>query len=347
MSSDAPHSGFLRHILRPSWVDLSGHVMGVDDNGIAPPLDMPTAKLWTLVLASRNIPYRMKTRTRDAGGGHTVQVRTWMAPKAAEEIRLHHEENVPDTGSLFLHDLRPVSTLEPTTGTMACMVLFFWFYTRTYPAWALFPRQWVERGSAEAWEILGGQWWRVFTALTLHADGAHVVGNAVIGGVFIWLASRRIGSGLAWFLTILGGGMGNFINAMALAPPHNAIGFSTASFAAAGILAGIAPFGVGGGNHGFRKEDGSPREIGKRLYRFIRSAMVPVAAGLGLLAMLGAGEDTDLGAHLFGFLCGLMLGCVAGLATTRKGLPTARVDLWLYLTAIIIPVLSWCFAWLA
>ncbi len=40
-------------------------------------------------------------------------------------------------------------------------------------------------------------------------------------------------------------------------------------------------------------------------------------AGLGLLAMLGAGEDTDLGAHLFGFVSGLMLGMGTGFAATR------------------------------
>lgn len=347
MTDDQPQSGFLRHILRPSWVDLSAHVMGTNEYGVGPGIDMPTAKLWALVLASRNIPYLIKTRSERNGGGHTVQVRKWMADKAAEEIRLYHEENVPDGKSLFLHDLRPASTMEPTTGAMACLVLFFWFYSRTYPAWALFPRLWVERGSAEAWAILDGQWWRVFTALTLHADGAHVVGNAVIGGVFIWLASRRLGSGLAWFLTILGGGIGNFINAMALAPPHNAIGFSTASFAAAGILAGIAPFGIGGGTHGLGLNGRSTSSLGKRSYHFIRSAMIPVAAGLGLLAMLGAGEDTDLGAHLFGFLTGLTLGGIAGLLTTRNGLPSSRSDILLFISAIALPISSWCIAWLA
>jgi hypothetical protein len=36
-----------------------------------------------------------------------------------------------------------------------------------------------------------------------------------------------------------------------------------------------------------------------------------IAAGLALLAMLGAGEDTDVLAHFFGFLAGIPLGLVA------------------------------------
>jgi len=38
---------------------------------------------------------------------------------------------------------------------------------------------WVERGSADAGRIVRGEWWRAVTALTLHADVAHTLGNAV------------------------------------------------------------------------------------------------------------------------------------------------------------------------
>src|SRR5438552_2921790 len=42
---------------------------------------------------------------------------------------------------------------------------------------------WFERGSADAERIVShGEWWRVVTALTLHADAAHAVGNALLGG---------------------------------------------------------------------------------------------------------------------------------------------------------------------
>ena len=40
---------------------------------------------------------------------------------------------------------------------------------------------------------------------------------------------------------------------------------------------------------------------------------LPLAAALGLLGLLGSsGENTDLGAHLFGFGCGIVLGLLWG-----------------------------------
>lgn len=301
-------------------------------------LDHPTAKLWALVLASRHIPHRMRTRSKEEGGGHAIQVRPWLTDRAVEEIRLYLDENRPD-GRMTLPDLRPVGGLEPTIAAMTCLVVFYWFYSRTYPAMALFPKLWLDRGSSEAWEILRGEWWRVFTGLTLHADGAHIMANALIGGVFIWLASRRLGSGLAWFLTVFGGGIGNLLNAMALGAPHNSIGFSTASFAAAGLLAASACFHT--------QSDTSGMRWGQRAYRFISSALIPVAAGLGLLAMLGAGEGTDLGAHLFGFISGLGLGFMVYFIVSRKKLPKKHIDALLFGLAMVTPVICWYIAWLA
>lgn len=342
MHSDATPRSFLRRTLRPSWTDLAPAVLGED----APALDGATARLWSLVLASRHIPHRQRRRLPDEGGGHSVQVQPWFVERAAAEVRLYLEENAPGRHGVHLPDLRPVSGYEPTVAAMVLLLLFFFVYTRTYPGWGLYPTLWVEHGSADAGRILDGEWWRLFTALTLHADGAHVLGNATIGGVFVWLASRRLGAGLAWLLTFLSGGLGNLLNSLALAAPHDAIGFSTATFGAAGVLAAITPFAVGGGVHGLGvREPGSG--LARRLIRFVRSSLVPVAAGLGLLAMLGAGENTDLGAHLFGFVSGLSLGCVAGLAASRTGLPGLRADVALYLAALALPAAAWGFAWLA
>jgi hypothetical protein len=45
-----------------------------------------------------------------------------------------------------------------------------------------------------------------------------------------------------------------------------------------------------------------------------RTVLPPLAAGLGLLAMLGSsGEQTDLGAHLFGLLVGVVAGIILAL----------------------------------
>jgi len=335
MDTETSRPGFLRRALRPTWTDLAPAVLG---DGAAS-LDHDAARTWALVLASRHIPHKLRRLRHGEGGGYCVLVQGWFAERAAEEIRLYLKENAPGSGSVYLPDLRPVGGMEPTVGAMGALVVFFWLYSRTYPAFGLYPKLWLDLGSAHAGKILSGEWWRIFTALTLHGDGAHVFSNALIGGIFVWLASRRLGAGLAWLLTIVAGASGNLLNSMALAAPHNAIGFSTASFGAAGLLAGIAPFGVGGGIHGL-----GGGSLGRRVWRFVGSALVPIGAGLGLLAMLGAGEDTDLGAHLFGFVSGLMLGMGTGFAATRYGLPGRVADGVMYVLAISLPVLAWCFA---
>ncbi len=338
MVVDLPRPNFLRRAFRPTWTDLAPQILGEN----APYPDHATASLWGLVLASRHVPHRIRQQRKADGGGWSVQVQSWFAVRAVEEIRLFMEENAPGALPVRLPDLRPVTGLEPTIFGMGLLLLFYWAYGRAYPAFGVYPWEWLELGSADAARILMGDWWRTFTAMTLHADGPHILGNCLIGGVFIWLVSRRLGAGPAWLLAILGGASGNLLNAVTLGVHHNAIGFSTASFAAAGVLAGITPFGVGGGIHGL-----GSGSLTKRFYRFLSSALVPVGAGLGLLAMLGAGDGTDLGGHLFGMVSGLILGVATGWAATRFGLPGKRADGWLYTIALALPVLAWSVAWLA
>jgi membrane associated rhomboid family serine protease len=88
----------------------------------------------------------------------------------------------------------------------------------------------------------------------------------------------------------------------------------------------------------------------RRFLRFTRTAIIPVGAGLGLLAMLGAGNgegNIDLGAHLFGFVSGLALGALTGFAATRYGLPGKGADFRLYAAALMLPAAAWAWAWLA
>jgi membrane associated rhomboid family serine protease len=84
--------------------------------------------------------------------------------------------------------------------------------------------------------------------------------------------------------------------------------------------------------------------------RFARTALIPFGAGLGLLAMLGAGNgegNTDLGAHLFGFGSGLGLGAFTAWAATRWGLPGKGADFRLYAAALLMPAAAWVWAWVA
>ena len=61
-----------------------------------------------------------------------------------------------------------------------------------------------DTGDLHAASLRSGQWWRAWTALTLHVDGAHLAANLGAGVWFGYLAARQIGVGSAWFLIVTG-----------------------------------------------------------------------------------------------------------------------------------------------
>lgn len=288
------------------------------------PLDHESARLYALVLEARHLP----CRTPRQGPGWTVQVRRMDREQALEELHLWLTEN---QGQSKPHQPPPPplpgpsEIFPPALGGLTLAAAHA-FAVRAHPDLGVYPQLLLERGSANARAMLHGEWWRSITALTLHADGPHVLGNAVVGTLFIALVCRRLGCGPALLLTMLGGIFGNLCNALTMGPPHDSIGFSTAVFAAAGLLAAQGTLEGHGG--------------------WLRS-LVPLGAGFGLLAMLGSGgENTDLGAHLFGFVNGLLLGLLAGTLTRRKGRPGPYLRTAAALLAVLLPVLAWIAAWL-
>lgn len=138
-----------------------------------------------------------------------------------------------------------------------------------------------------------GEWWRTLTALTLHGDIAHLVGNTAFGVIFGIIAGRYYGSGLAWLLILLCGASGNYLNALVQADTFVSIGASTAMFAAVGLIAGMF----------FRR-----RFIAGRGWRY---NAIPIVGAIGVFAFMGIGsERTDVVAHLTGLFCGLLAGVV-------------------------------------
>jgi rhomboid protease GluP len=289
-----------RLVPRAPWPDLAPLVDG------RPPgrLSQAQARLWSLVLRSRRVPHRV----RSLPGGCTVQVPARFMGQAVDEITLYHRENISPHPSIPLPPVEERS--RPTVAAMLALCAFFVITHRPWPGFGSYPQYWHSVGAGDAARMLDGQWWRMLTALTLHADPAHVASNAVIGGAFLILLSRRIGSGAAWLLAILAGGFGNVLNVLAHGPAHLSVGFSTAVFGAAGALAGL------------KAVSGEGALAQPQAQNSTRGWMLPVAAGLALLASLGtAGENTDIGAHFFGLVAGGLLGLPAGILAVRHGYP--------------------------
>jgi membrane associated rhomboid family serine protease len=149
-----------------------------------------------------------------------------------------------------------------------------------------------------------GEWWRVGTALFLHADTGHVVSN-LAGGILVFIAVlKTFGTLRGWTLVAISSLIGNLaIAALHYPKPYRSLGASTALFAGVGLLTGRA-LGIQ-----LRAEHPHRR----------RAMFVAVASGGIVLALYGSGgAEIDMGAHVSGFLAGVALGLfTAGLPWKR------------------------------
>jgi membrane associated rhomboid family serine protease len=235
----------------------------------------------------------------DLGGSWVIVVAPHEAARARAEIAAWQAENPPRPAEppprLPLADGRPgaVAYVLLVAGVALAVANF------------AFDRDWLAAGRVDGAAMRAGEWWRAVTALTLHADLQHLVGNVIFGSLFGGFAGRYLGSGVAWLLVLLAGVSGNIINVVLQGFDHRAIGASTAVFAALGLLGALAWAGRRASAQG-------------RWYRW-----GPVIGAVALLAFTGTGgERTDIGAHLWGFAAGLGAGLLAAalpLQVLRQG----------------------------
>jgi len=131
---------------------------------------------------------------------------------------------------------------------------------------------WLESGALEP-QAGAGEWWRAVTALTLHLDQAHLLGNLLFGVGIGILAGRVFGPGLAWASILGASAVANYLEMLIAPSTHRAVGASTAVFAALGLLAGFA----------WRQR--------LTLRERFRYRWAPLFAGVCLLGFLGAGGE--------------------------------------------------------
>jgi membrane associated rhomboid family serine protease len=162
-----------------------------------------------------------------------------------------------------------------------------------------------ELGELDAARVQAGEWWRAWTALTLHLDGPHLAANLAGGVWFGYLAARQMGSGTAWLLTVTGAATANLIEGLLADPEHRAVGASTAVFSALGAMSAYS----------WRERFALPQRWARR--------WGPLVAGVILLGWTGSGgegTDVDVIAHLGGFAAGALLGALAALPRVQRWL---------------------------
>ncbi|MFO7306649.1 MAG: rhomboid family intramembrane serine protease [Gammaproteobacteria bacterium] len=254
-----------------------------------------------------------------AEGAYAVLVPDDRAHEAIEQLRRYEEENAPPRTAppLVLYGSAWVST------AVYALVLVLIAYCAGE---ALGTRNWFELGALLPASEARGESWRIVTALTLHADIGHLLGNLAFGGLFGYFAAQLVGPGTAWLSIVIAGALGNWVNSLLMLQGRSTIGASTAVFATLGLVAAYA----------WRQH--SPGTL-RWAHRW-----APLVAGIALLAFTGAGgERTDVLAHLTGFVSGAVVGLANALPRTRAVLKRIP-QLGSGLLALMLVVAAWAWA---
>jgi membrane associated rhomboid family serine protease len=248
------------------------------------------------------------------------------APRAQAQLRQYESENRATPAVRIVTRVHPHAWVGVV---LYALVLLGIAFAIAHGFWR--PEA-FDNGALDAGLVQRGQWWRAWTALTLHLDANHIVANLGGGIWFGYLAARQLGSGMAWFLIVTGAALANVLEALLGPATHRSVGASTAVFTALGLMAA----------HSWRTR------LPLRLSWARRWA--PLVAGAVLLGWLGAaGEGSeaaahvDVVAHVLGFTVGCLLGATAGLPAVARVLE--RVPQWLAGTAALASLaVAWCFA---
>lgn len=269
-----------------------------------------------LVLEALGIQYQIQY----ASGEYRIVVLSSYAARARTEIEAYAQENRTPRYSMTTVPQRG-SGWAGVFGYVIVLMLGFALQHK-----GVFGIEWTEAGKTHAGLIRAGELWRTVTALSLHSDPAHLMGNIVIGSLIGLFAGQLLGSGLAWISILFAGAGGNLLNAWIRRAGHTSVGASTAVFAALGIVAAYA---------WVRRNPTRPSALAR---------YAPIVGAVVLLSYLGTGgERTDVLAHVAGFLVGLLLGALYGKLGDRIWMGK-RAQFLLGIAAVATLAMAWLVA---
>jgi rhomboid protease GluP len=236
---------------------------------------------WSLVLASQGIEPVISEPTETEGWTLVVPARD--SERAFGALRQYRRENRESPWR------RPL----PWPETHFDWLCFFWAGVLIFFHWAgSFRPALYDHGVMASRAVKSGEWWRVFTAITLHADVAHLAANLSVGILLLGIAMGRYGPGLGLLAAYLAGVCGNLASLWTSTKPFEGLGASGMVMGALGLLAAQS---LRPAAHG---ENPRSRRI------------AGVGAAILLFILYGLSPGTDTMAHFGGFVSGLALGSI-------------------------------------
>jgi rhomboid protease GluP len=279
----------------------------------------PRAAELGLVLTARGIEHMRQPGV----AGWDVCVPAARAEGARAELAQYVVENKRAIGQRRVEE---VGDGLPGVVAYAAILLAVFFCVHA----SVSSRDWFGAGRLVAGRVVAGEWWRTVTALTLHWDLDHLGGNLVFGAFFGFYIGRYLGRGIGWLAVLGAATLANVLAALLLEPSHTSLGASTAVFAALGILTAYT------WRRGYLRE--TPW----------RWRLAPIVAGIGLLAFTGAGgENTDVFAHLAGFVTGFGTGLALARWLTLRRLRSRTTQRLCAAAALMLVAGAWGWALMA
>ena len=181
---------------------------------------------WSLVLISQGIE-SVPTRRED-DGAWVLEISETDLPHAQNSIAAYERENA----TVWRREVKWTGLLFDARALVWCaaLILFHWFVSGA-------RMDFKTLGEMYCGLVRHGEWWRFFTAVTLHADVSHLMANATTGLVFLGLAMGCYGAGHALLLSFLGGALGNVATFALHDAAFRNVGASGMVMASLGLLA--------------------------------------------------------------------------------------------------------------
>jgi membrane associated rhomboid family serine protease len=264
---------------------------------------------WSLVLVSQGIETAID-HSEDAGWSLIVAEQDY--ERALEVIRQYRAENLrwPWRRRISRHEILF------DWGSLAWVFLICVYF------WISENRAGLKSaGLMDGVAVSHGEWWRLCTAILLHADAGHLAANASIGLVLLGLAMGRYGTGIGLLTSYLAGVGGNVATWLIYTEGHHSLGASGMVMGSLGLLAA-------------QSVSTSPKSL-----QAVKYVISGTLAGVMLFVLLGLSPGTDVLAHFGGFVTGLLLGSLLRLAP-RLAQNTA-VNLFAGLLFALLVIVTW------